>query len=93
MLYPEHDPVEAVEVTGADLARLDPEEFLNDTVIDFYIKGAARQTLAPWGHEPWNHLSHQRLGGGGYRAGLLAAKKRVSPKSYKPQNPAQTGAV
>lgn len=38
MLYPQDDMVEAVEVTAADLARLDPEEFLNDTVIDFFIK-------------------------------------------------------
>lgn len=38
MLYPVDDPVEAVEVKPADLARLDPEEFLNDTVIDFFIK-------------------------------------------------------
>lgn len=38
MLYPKDDMVEAVEVTAGDLARLDPEEFLNDTVIDFFIK-------------------------------------------------------
>ena len=42
MLYPIDDPVEAVEVKPADLARLDPEEFLNDTVIDFFIKCASK---------------------------------------------------
>lgn len=29
---------ESVELVAEDLARLDPEEFLNDTCIDFYIK-------------------------------------------------------
>jgi Ulp1 family protease len=32
------DDPEAVEVLQSDLRHLDPEEFLNDTVIDFYIK-------------------------------------------------------
>ena len=40
MVYPLGDK-EAVEVTAADLARLDPDEFLNDTVIDYYTKCAA----------------------------------------------------
>lgn len=31
------DP-EAVEIVFSDIQRLDPLEFLNDTVIDFYIK-------------------------------------------------------
>lgn len=31
------DP-DAVEVRGADLRHLAPSEFLNDTVIDFYMK-------------------------------------------------------
>jgi len=39
MVFPPGDK-EAVEVTAADLARLDPGEFLNDTVIDYYIKCA-----------------------------------------------------
>jgi hypothetical protein len=29
-----------VEVTPSDLARLDPDEFLNDTIIDFYMRRA-----------------------------------------------------
>jgi Ulp1 family protease len=29
---------ESVELVAEDLARLDAEEFLNDTCIDFYIK-------------------------------------------------------
>ena len=41
MVFPPGDK-EAVEVTAADLARLDPGEFLNDTVIDYYIKCAGR---------------------------------------------------
>ena len=32
------DDPEAVEVQQSDLRHLDPYEFLNDTVIDFYIK-------------------------------------------------------
>ncbi len=42
MVFPPGDK-EAVEVTAADLARLDPGEFLNDTVIDYYIKCASDQ--------------------------------------------------
>lgn len=34
------DP-EAVEILFSDIQRLDPFEFLNDTVIDFYIKYVA----------------------------------------------------
>ena len=37
MVFPPGDK-EAVEVTAADLARLDPDEFLNDTIIDYYTK-------------------------------------------------------
>ena len=40
MVFPPGDK-EAVEVTAADLARLDPDEFLNDTVIDYYTKCVA----------------------------------------------------
>lgn len=36
-LYPENG-INAVEVTPADLAWLEPGQFLNDTVIDFYLK-------------------------------------------------------
>ena len=44
MVYPLGDK-EAVEVTAADLARLDPGEFLNDTVIDYFIKCAGSDGL------------------------------------------------
>lgn len=37
-LYPSSCDPDAVEVRGADLRHLAPSEFLNDTVIDFYIK-------------------------------------------------------
>ncbi|KAH7430379.1 hypothetical protein KP509_09G096300 [Ceratopteris richardii] len=37
LTYPSGDP-EAVEVQQSDLKHLDDHEFLNDTVIDFYIK-------------------------------------------------------
>lgn len=37
-LYPSSCDLEAVEVRVADLQHLAPSEFLNDTVIDFYIK-------------------------------------------------------
>ncbi len=37
-LYPEHGGPGAVEVVPADLVRLQPGEFLNDTIIDFYVR-------------------------------------------------------
>jgi hypothetical protein len=37
-LFPPAGGPGAVEVTHLDLPRLDPDEFLNDTVIDFYIR-------------------------------------------------------
>lgn len=41
-LYPPPDRQDhgegAVEVTALDLSRLDSDEFLNDTVIDFYLR-------------------------------------------------------
>lgn len=36
--YPSRTDPDAVEILPADVKRLDPMEFLNDTVIDFYIK-------------------------------------------------------
>lgn len=39
-LFPAKGGPGAVEVTPSDLARLDPEEFLNDTMIDFYMQCA-----------------------------------------------------
>ncbi|KAL2645075.1 hypothetical protein R1flu_012662 [Riccia fluitans] len=38
LAYPSKDDPEAVEVDYQDLQRLAPMEFLNDTIIDFYIK-------------------------------------------------------
>lgn len=37
-LYPQGGGRNAVEVYAEDLNRLQPTEFLNDTVIDFYIR-------------------------------------------------------
>ena len=37
-VYPPDRKLDVVEMTEYDLARLDDEEFLNDTVIDFYAK-------------------------------------------------------
>ena len=37
-VYPEGRKLDVVELTEHDLSRLDKEEFLNDTVIDFYAK-------------------------------------------------------
>lgn len=37
MLWCRTDP-EAVEILASDIQRLEPLEFLNDTIIDFYIK-------------------------------------------------------
>lgn len=39
-LYPAKGGLDAVEVNPTDLSRLDPAEFLNDTIIDFYMKYA-----------------------------------------------------
>lgn len=36
--YPSRDERDAVKITNRDLRRLRPTEFLNDTIIDFYIK-------------------------------------------------------
>lgn len=38
VVFPSSDTVHAVEVTAKDLAHLEDEEFLNDTIIDFYCK-------------------------------------------------------
>lgn len=38
LAYPSKEDPEAVEVEYQDLGRLAPLEFLNDTIIDFYIK-------------------------------------------------------
>ena len=37
-LYPSKGGPDSVQVVASDLARLDPDEFLNDTIIDFFIK-------------------------------------------------------
>jgi sentrin-specific protease 7 len=37
LVYPQNDP-DAVTITQKDIRILDPSEFLNDTIIDFYIK-------------------------------------------------------
>lgn len=37
-LYPPDGGKQAVEVTALDMEHLEPLEFLNDTIIDFYIK-------------------------------------------------------
>lgn len=44
--YPSRDDPEAVEIVHSDLLRLAPEEFLNDTVIDFYIKYDGNSVVA-----------------------------------------------
>ena len=46
-VYPAGRP-DGVEVRGSDLARLDDDEFLNDTVIDLYIRCTA--ALQPCAH-------------------------------------------
>jgi hypothetical protein len=44
--YPSRDDPDAVEILHSDLQRLAPLEFLNDTLIDFYIK---YDSLSPTG--------------------------------------------
>ena len=41
-LYPQHGDTHAVEVSASDLFHLQPSEFLNDTVIDLYLKKLER---------------------------------------------------
>lgn len=43
-LFPK-DGKNAVELTPSDLERLDPDEFLNDTIIDFYMKYVSMDLL------------------------------------------------
>jgi len=44
-VYPQNDP-DAVEIKVMDIRTLNPSEFLNDTIIDFYIKYLL-QSLGP----------------------------------------------
>lgn len=37
VIYPKGDP-DAVSISKRDVDRLEPEIFVNDTIIDFYIK-------------------------------------------------------
>ena len=37
-LFPSCGGPGAVEITPADMARLEPDEFLNDTIIDFFMR-------------------------------------------------------
>ena len=41
-MYPPTGDTHAVEVSAADLFHLQPSEFLNDTVIDLYLKKLER---------------------------------------------------
>ncbi|XP_024527147.1 ubiquitin-like-specific protease 1D [Selaginella moellendorffii] len=43
--YPSKDDPDALEVYYGDFSRLQPAEFLNDTVIDFYIKYLQREAI------------------------------------------------
>lgn len=53
MRYPPADDKAAVEVAASDLDRLGEEEFLNDTIIDFYLR---------WGALVWPGAHKQILG-------------------------------
>nr|XP_024365449.1 ubiquitin-like-specific protease 2 isoform X2 [Physcomitrium patens] len=46
LVYPQGDP-DAVTITRKDIKILNPFEFLNDTIIDFYIKYLQQTTIAP----------------------------------------------
>lgn len=37
VIYPQGDP-DAVSISKTDVERLQPKTFINDTIIDFYIK-------------------------------------------------------
>jgi Ulp1 family protease len=40
LVYPPPPAADGIQITREDLGRLDPNEFLNDSIIDFYIKYA-----------------------------------------------------
>ena len=46
-LYPPSGDTHAVEVSASDLFHLQPSEFLNDTVIDLYLKKLERVRGTP----------------------------------------------
>lgn len=37
-LFPPEGGKDSVQIVASDLSRLDPEEFLNDTIIDYFMK-------------------------------------------------------
>ena len=37
-LYPQAGGPDSIQIVASDLSRLDPDEFLNDTIIDFFMK-------------------------------------------------------
>jgi Ulp1 protease family, C-terminal catalytic domain len=57
--YPEHGQIGCVEVTGYDLRTLEPAEFVNDTIMDYYskvIQDEYSSAHSPDGSEPQLHF-------------------------------------
>ncbi len=71
-LYPPDGGVGAVELLPSDLAHLDDQEFLNDTVIDFYMKRAPLPAPAAGVMGQKCRLLVRRQGGYMSRAGFQA---------------------
>lgn len=64
--YPSRTDPEAVEILASDIQRLDPLEFLNDTIIDFYIKYIQTEFLSLEGSRRFhffNSFFYKKLSG------------------------------
>ncbi|KAG0590484.1 hypothetical protein KC19_1G103000 [Ceratodon purpureus] len=73
--YPSRTDPQAVEILASDIQRLDPLEFLNDTIIDFYIKYIQSEFLSLEGGRRFhffNSFFYKKLSG-------IVGKKSVWP--------------
>ncbi|KAI5076261.1 hypothetical protein GOP47_0008326 [Adiantum capillus-veneris] len=75
--YPSGDP-EAVEVQQSDMKHLDPYEFLNDTVIDFYIKYLQRPEFLRQEKKVHFHFFNTFF----FKKLLLEKRKKTKGSSY-----------
>ncbi|KAG0577287.1 hypothetical protein KC19_5G145300 [Ceratodon purpureus] len=64
--YPSRTELEAIEILDSDVGNLEPSEFLNDTIIDFYIKYIQREFLSQEGDNRFhffNSFFYKKLSG------------------------------
>lgn len=77
--YPSRTDPEAVEILASDIQRLNPLEFLNDTIIDFYIKYIQREFLSLEGGRRFhffNSFFYKKL------SGVVGKKKKKKVVDY-----------